>query len=114
MVDVYISEEAQYPPEVWAQASAEPTLTTNACESFHSHFNSSFYTTHPNIFMFIEKLKEIQIEVYIKLNSINEPFKFQNSKTKKKKREKLENLINKYNSSQIPIDEYVSTIFNYL
>ncbi|KAL4126446.1 hypothetical protein QTP88_010668 [Uroleucon formosanum] len=85
LVDVYISEEAQYPPEVWAEASAEPTLTTNACESFHSHFNSSFYTTHPNIFMFIEKLKEIQIEVYIKLNSINEPFKFQNSKTKKKR-----------------------------
>ena len=63
--------------------------------------------------MFIEKLKEIQIEVYIKLNSINGPFKFQNSKTKKK-REKLENLINKYNSSQIQIDEYVSTICNYL
>jgi hypothetical protein len=47
--------------------------------------------------MFIEKLKEIQIKVYIKLNSINEPFKFQNSKTKKK-RKNLENLINKYNS----------------
>lgn len=56
LVDVYISEEAQYSPEIWAQASAEPTLTTNACESFHSHFNSSFYTTHPNIFMFLEKL----------------------------------------------------------
>jgi hypothetical protein len=63
LVDVYISEEAQYSPEVWAQASAEPTLTTNACEYFHFHFNSSFYTTHPNISMFIEKLKEIQIEV---------------------------------------------------
>jgi hypothetical protein len=71
LVDVIISEEAQYSPEVWAQASAEPTLTTNACESFHSHFNSSFYTTHLNILMFIEKLKEIQIEVYIELNSIN-------------------------------------------
>jgi hypothetical protein len=61
----------------------------NACESFHSHFNFSFYTTHPNIFIFIEKLKEIQIEVYIKLDSINEPFKFQNSKTKKKKTQKF-------------------------
>ncbi|KAF0753410.1 Uncharacterized protein FWK35_00036735 [Aphis craccivora] len=109
LVDVYISEEAQYTPEVWAQTSAEPTLTTNACEYFHSHFNSRFYTTHPNIFIFIEKLKEFQLEVYIKLNSINEPFKFQNSKTKKK-REKLEKLINKYNSNQIPIDEYESTI----
>ncbi|KAF0769448.1 hypothetical protein FWK35_00016409 [Aphis craccivora] len=27
-------------------------------ESFHSHFNFSYYTTHPNIFMFIEKLKK--------------------------------------------------------
>jgi hypothetical protein len=86
LVDVIISEKAQYSPEVWTQASAESILTTNACESFHSHFNSSFYTTHPNIFMFIEKLKEIQIEVYIKLNSINEPFKFQNSKIKKNKK----------------------------
>jgi hypothetical protein len=87
------------------------TLTTNACESFHSHINSSFYTTHPNIFMFIEKLKEIRLEVCIKLNSINKPFKFQNSITKKKKkRENLENLINKHNSGQIPIEEYVSTI----
>jgi hypothetical protein len=36
-----------------------------------------------------------------------------NSKTlkqKKKKPKNLENLINKYNSGQIPIDEYVSTI----
>jgi len=30
--------------------------------------------------MFIEKLKEIQIETYIKLNSINEPFKYQKLK----------------------------------
>jgi hypothetical protein len=70
-IDVIISEETQYSLEVWAQASAEPTLTTNECESFHSHLNSSFYTTHLNIFMFIVKLKKIKIEVYIKLNSIN-------------------------------------------
>jgi hypothetical protein len=83
LVDVIISEGAQYLLEVWAQALTEPTLTTNACEYFHSHFNSSFYTIHPNILMFIEKLNEIQIEVYNKLNSINDPFKFQDSKTKK-------------------------------
>jgi hypothetical protein len=64
LVDVIISEEAQYSPEIWAQASAKSTLTTNAYESFYSHINSSFYTTYPNIFMFIEKLKGIQIEVF--------------------------------------------------
>jgi hypothetical protein len=36
LVDVIISEEAQYSPEIWTQASAEPTLTINACEFFHS------------------------------------------------------------------------------
>jgi hypothetical protein len=46
LIDVIISEEVQYSPEVWAQASAEPTLTTNACDSFHSHYNFSFYTIH--------------------------------------------------------------------
>ncbi|KAF0772831.1 MULE domain-containing protein [Aphis craccivora] len=40
--------------------------------------------------------------------------KFQNSKIKKKKkRETLEKLINKYNSNQIPIDECVSTLLCY-
>jgi hypothetical protein len=66
LVDVIVSKEAQYSSEIWVIL----TLTTNACESFHFHFNSSLYITHQNIFVFIEKLKEIQIEVYIKLNSI--------------------------------------------
>jgi len=65
--------------------------------------------------MFTEKLKVIQIETYIKLNSINEPFKYQKLKFQnKKKREKLQNLINKYNSGQAPIYEYVSTMCYYL
>jgi len=42
---------------------------------------------------------EIKIETFIKLNSINEPFKFQSYK-KKKKCEKLQNLVNKYNRDQ--------------
>jgi hypothetical protein len=36
------------------------TLFTNACESFHHNFNDSKYKTHPNLFVFLEKLKEFQ------------------------------------------------------
>jgi hypothetical protein len=72
----YKWRSSEFTWSIGSQASGEPTLATNACEYFYSHFNSSFYTTHPNIFIFIEKLKEIQIEIYIKINSINEPFIF--------------------------------------
>jgi hypothetical protein len=37
--------------------------TTNCCESFHSKFNSCFYSAHPNIFQFMDVLKEVQIEL---------------------------------------------------
>jgi hypothetical protein len=36
------------------------TLFTNACESFHHNFNDSMYKPHPNLFVFLEKLKEFQ------------------------------------------------------
>lgn len=35
----YIRDEARYSPQIWASNSAELTRTTNACKSFHSHFN---------------------------------------------------------------------------
>jgi hypothetical protein len=61
IVDVYRSEEAQYPPEIWVRANYSSINhqhhPTNACELFHSHFNSSLYTTISNTFMLIEKLK---------------------------------------------------------
>lgn len=46
------------------------------------YYNTILYiTTHTNVFMFIKKLKEIKVETYIKLFSINTPFEYQNSKT---------------------------------
>ena len=74
-----------FPPDMWACASVDTCLTTNACESFHAHFNSSFNSTHPNIYSVIAKLKEIHTETYFKINSLDALFKFQNTKTKKKK-----------------------------
>ncbi|KAF0719625.1 MULE domain-containing protein [Aphis craccivora] len=39
--------------------------TTNACESFHAKFNKSFSSPHPNIFVFIDVLTQLQIDTYI-------------------------------------------------
>lgn len=84
LVDTFIGEDAMFPPDMWTCASIDRCLTTNACESFHAHFNSSFNSTYSNIYAVIAKLKEIQIETYIKINSLDAPFKFHNTKTKKK------------------------------
>lgn len=46
--------------------------TTNACESFHSKLNSMFYSSYPNIFQFLEVLKNVQTDVYIKMRSFNQ------------------------------------------
>ncbi|KAF0763507.1 Uncharacterized protein FWK35_00008640, partial [Aphis craccivora] len=73
-------------PNIWASASATLTRTNNTCESFHSNFNKSFYTPHSHIYNFINKILKLQSKIYIKINSINEPYKFQNTKSKKKKK----------------------------
>lgn len=44
--------------------------TTNGPESFHSHFNSQFYTTHPHVYQVIAVLLEIKTKNIIKINSI--------------------------------------------
>ncbi|KAF0757883.1 FLYWCH-type domain-containing protein [Aphis craccivora] len=46
--------------------------TTNACESFHSRFNQSFYKESLSIIKWLTVLiTEIQTDVYIKLKSTN-------------------------------------------
>ncbi|KAL4152805.1 hypothetical protein QTP88_000638 [Uroleucon formosanum] len=69
--DNYISLEASFPPSIWAQFSTTSNRTTNSCESFHSKLNSCFYSGHPNIFVFINELNEIEVqsETYIKCRS---------------------------------------------
>lgn len=73
LLETYIEENAIFPPEIWAEESASITRTTNTCESFHSKFNDSFYSTHPSIYVFIQKLKEIQVDTYVKIQSLSIP-----------------------------------------
>lgn len=46
-------------------------MTTNGPESFHSHYNSQFYTPHPNIFQVIDVLKDFQVQTMLKISSIS-------------------------------------------
>ncbi|XP_016663060.1 uncharacterized protein LOC107884772 [Acyrthosiphon pisum] len=71
----YISPDAMFPPNIWAQFTASCNRTTNSCESFHSKLNMSFYTSHPNIYNFVDVLLEVQSETYIKFRSKSESTK---------------------------------------
>ena len=59
----YVDDGAKYPPCIWASRTARLKRTTNACESFHSRFNDSFYRTHPDILSFTDKLFEFQTDI---------------------------------------------------
>jgi len=65
ILEVYVREDLRYPPSLWAECSSSIIRTTNACESFHSKLNSMFYHSHPNIFIFIDALNEIQTNGYL-------------------------------------------------
>ncbi|KAE9522680.1 hypothetical protein AGLY_016902 [Aphis glycines] len=69
ILETYISNESNFPPFLWAEYSASTMRTTNSCEDFHSKLNALFYSAHPNIFIFIDVLKNIQKHTYIKLRS---------------------------------------------
>jgi hypothetical protein len=80
--------------------SSNSERTTNLCESFHSKFNSCFYTPHPDIYFFLKILKKIQIGTTIliqtsnhipkKIRSVNEKnIKFIEENIQKYKTEKI-------------------------
>jgi len=51
LLNNYISIDASFPLNIWAAVTADLNITTNACESFHSHFNKSFNSNHFHIFL---------------------------------------------------------------
>lgn len=112
LVDNYVSEEARFSPEIWACKTHIMTRSTNACESFHSHFKSNFYSTHPSIFIFIETLKNVQIDIYIALNSLGHP-KTPSVATRNKEN-RLKGLINYYDSNKISRLQFVKNVSHYM
>nr|CAI5823598.1 unnamed protein product [Callosobruchus analis] len=96
-------------PNKLAQNSAELTRTTNACESFHKHFNDSFYKAHPNIFSFLEKLKEFQMDTYVKLQSVHLSSKIHNSKVKNRQKF-ITKMIDAYKKQEINRFHFIKCI----
>ena len=91
---------------MWAEYTSSIERTTNCCESFHSKFNSCFYSAHPNIFQFMDVLKEVQIETYIKLRSSN---KLQNLKSKNKEIF-IKTEMDKYKNNEISRFEFLKNV----
>ena len=71
ILETYILPESSFPPSLWAEYSATTMRTTNSCEAFHSKLNAMFYNAHPNIFQFIDTMKRLQTDIYIKQRSIH-------------------------------------------
>jgi hypothetical protein len=72
VLDTYILETSSFPPSMWASVpDRKCPRTNNGPESFHAHFNAQFYARHPNIFIFIDVLKHIQMSTYIKIRSLD-------------------------------------------
>jgi len=105
LVDTYISENSSFPPKVWASMSSTVNRTTNACESFHKHFNENFYDSHPSIFIFIDCLKNVQCETYIKIQSCHIARKCISSVNKQ--REVRDKVITMYKNGEISRFKFV-------
>jgi len=113
LTDNYISDESIFPPKLWAAKSSELIRTTNACESFHSFFNKSFYSNSPPIHMWLAVVQEIQTDVYIKLNSIHLQH-FPKDRKVRERQLKNEKTIEKYNRGELSRYEFIKSMaFNY-
>lgn len=106
LVENYIEEDAKFHPTVWAACTSSTEMTTNGCESFHSKFNSLFYAPHPNLYVFLDVLKNIQIDTYIKLNSAHVP-KHITNKNYKTRLANLADNIELYNKNKITMLNFV-------
>lgn len=49
LYDNYLQENCLFPTEMWADILSNLPKTTNGPETFHSHYNAQFYSTHPSI-----------------------------------------------------------------
>lgn len=109
LVNNYIESSSTFPPQIWARLAPSLRITTNCCESFHAHFNSNFYENHPSLFIFLNALRTVQTETYIKLQSVGEEKKIKDVKVRQRN-EIIRNKINEYKRGLISRFEYVKCL----
>lgn len=112
LVENYIDEESIFPPSMWAENSTNFARTTNSCESFHSRFNSSFYSCHPDLYTFMNVLiNDFQFQTYIKIQSVDESLRMKPKLVRK--RDGIENLIAQLKNGSISRFHFVKCISHY-
>ena len=104
--DTYLGlhQDCSYPPIMWADILCRNVKTTNACEAFHRHFQSSLQTYHPNIFRFMEALKVEQNRTSLKQRTEGPLPK---RKTYASKEEQRASVAEKYKHGEIDIVGYL-------
>jgi len=65
----YVDDNAKFSSRYWADPNLDTKRTTNGCENVHRQLGTMFYHSHSNIFDFVEKLKSIQTNNYLKVRS---------------------------------------------
>jgi len=84
MLENFIKADSTLPPPVWSERTALSLRTINTCESFHVHFNALFYSAHPNTFVLVSALQNVQNETYIKIRNFTKRRLKKSGKPKKR------------------------------
>ena len=111
VLNTYINQDtAIFPPVLRANPDLSCPRTTNACETFHSHFNSQFYTSHPDIFTFLEVLKSVQVSGELKQRSSLVDTAARPEKSYKQKMDFIKKYQEQYENDAITRKQYISKI----
>lgn len=108
LVNNYIEASSRFPPTLWASTDLSSERTTNGCEAFHSTLGGMFCSTHPNVFVFINALKDVQTTSYVTMNTKTVR---QSSNPKFVKRQKyLNDIQSQFFTKKITMLQYIKKI----
>jgi hypothetical protein len=96
---------------MWAEMTSSAQRSTNACESFHSKYNSNFSSTHPQVYKFSDVLKAMQVDTVISIRTSKMETKKIRTTTKNKMYF-INNLIDKLNKKEISKLQYLKILAN--
>ncbi|GFS07263.1 autophagy-related protein 2 [Elysia marginata] len=106
----YISDSARDPPTLCLWASQDIAIrTTNASESFHNQFSKNFSSSHPNIFLFLEKLGDEQLRTNIKTRSAFQEHRVQ-ARRHREREAAREAIISAHRKGEINQEEFLRRI----
>ena len=108
LLENYNDADSNFPPPLWSECTASSLRTINACELFHAHFNTLFYSAHHTIFVLVSALQKIQIENYIKMRSVTTR-RFKKSATFKQN-DLISSKSGQYRGNLISRIEFVSSV----